>query len=35
LDATKLNDPAGKVGVAELIGKTLKVGKHQFRKLVE
>jgi len=35
LDAEKLADPTAKLPVEALIGKTLKVGKHQFRKLVE
>jgi tyrosyl-tRNA synthetase len=33
LDAEKLTDPTAKLPVQELIGKTLRVGKHQFRKL--
>ena len=33
LDAAKLTDPTAKLGVEELAGKTLRVGKHQFRKL--
>ena len=34
LDAVKIGEPTAKLDVAELVGKTLKVGKHQFRKLV-
>ncbi len=34
LEAEKLTDPKLKIQVADLIGKTLRVGKHQFRKLV-
>lgn len=34
LDAKRLSDPFGKAPLGELRGKTLKVGKHQFRKLV-
>lgn len=34
LDGEKFDDPFGKLGVDELRGKVLKVGKHQFRKLV-
>ena len=34
LDAEKVSDPTAKLEVESLIGKTLKVGKHQFRKLV-
>lgn len=34
LDGVKHVDPFGKVAVADLKGKVLKVGKHQFRQLV-
>lgn len=34
LDGEKLSDPFGKLAIEELTGKVLKVGKHQFRKLV-
>lgn len=34
LDGEKYDDPFGKLSVEELRGKVLKVGKHQFRKLV-
>jgi tyrosyl-tRNA synthetase len=33
LDGEKITDPAVRLPVAELKGQTLKVGKHQFRKL--
>jgi len=33
LDGVKLQDPFSKVPLAELVGKLLKVGKHQFRRL--
>ena len=34
LDGVKVEDPFVKLDVSELKGKTLKVGKHQFRRLV-
>jgi tyrosyl-tRNA synthetase len=34
LDGDKATDPAGRFAAADLRGKTLKVGKHQFKKLV-
>jgi tyrosyl-tRNA synthetase len=34
LDAEKVTDPMAKLATDALVGKTLKVGKHQFRKLV-
>ena len=34
LEAEKLTDPKLKLSVTDLVGKTLRVGKHQFRKLV-
>jgi tyrosyl-tRNA synthetase len=34
LDGEKLSDPFGKASAEELVGKTLKVGKHRFRRLV-
>jgi len=34
LDGEKVGDPRVRVAKAELVGKVLKVGKHQFRKLV-
>lgn len=34
LDGEKLSDPFAKLSRGELVGKVLKVGKHQFRKLV-
>jgi tyrosyl-tRNA synthetase len=34
LDGEKFADPFGKVAVEDLKGRVLKVGKHQFRKLV-
>lgn len=33
LDAEKVQDPFAKFGRGELVGKVLRVGKHQFRKL--
>jgi len=35
LDSDKLSDPMAKLPLHELVGKTLRVGKHQFRKLIE
>ncbi len=34
LDSVKLDDPSAKFSPDDLNGKTLKVGKHQFRKLI-
>jgi tyrosyl-tRNA synthetase len=34
LDATKVTEPTAKLAVSDLVGKTIKVGKHQFRKLI-
>ena len=34
LDAEKITEPTAKLAVANLLGKTIKVGKHQFRKLI-
>jgi len=35
LNADKLLDPTARMPIEEMLGKTLRVGKHQFRKLVE
>jgi tyrosyl-tRNA synthetase len=35
LDGDKIVDPTMKQAVDELVGKTLRVGKHQFRKLIK
>ena len=34
LDGEKFADPAGRVVRGDLVGKTLRVGKHQFAKIV-
>lgn len=34
LDAEKVTEPTAKLALADLIGKTIKVGKHRFRKLI-
>ena len=34
LESEKLNDPKLKLALSDLVGKTLRVGKHQFRKLI-
>jgi len=34
LDGDKLSDPKANLEIEQLVGKTLRVGKHQFRKLI-
>jgi len=34
LDSEKQTDPTAKLPIEDLVGKTLRVGKHQFRKLI-